>query len=75
MCLLKGPKRLSTNVYRSNYRAKDTLGLSLIPVAAELDRSLPIYKNAKDCESMGISERDYSRVRLNAHWMIECTHV
>ena len=75
MWLSKSPKRLFSNVSRSNYRAKDTLGLTLIPVAAELDRILPIYKNTKDCERMGISERDYSRVRLNTHWMIECTHV
>lgn len=55
--------------------AKDTLGLTLIPIAAELDNLLPIHKSANECKALDISERVYSRVRLNTHWMIVCTHV
>jgi hypothetical protein len=49
--------------------------MTLIPIAVELNELVPIHKDAKECEAQGISERDYLRVRLNVHWMVECTHV
>nr|POE79506.1 nitrogen assimilation transcription factor nit-4 [Quercus suber] len=59
----------------SNYRAKDKLGLTLIPIAALLDDQLPIHTNAEHCAIQGISERDYTRARLSTHWTVTCTHI
>ena len=60
---------------RSNYRAKDALGLTLVPIAAQLDNRIPIHPDADYCNSHAISQLDFLRARLNTHWMVKCTHV
>ncbi|KAM0714321.1 hypothetical protein Q7P37_010108 [Cladosporium fusiforme] len=59
----------------SNYRAKDRLGLTLVPIAAQLDKVVPKNSDAKRCAAQGVLEKDYLRARLSAHWMVECTDI
>lgn len=61
--------------HRSNYRAKDALGLSLVPIAAQLDNMIPIQPDADYCKAHGVSPSDFLRARLNTHYMVKCTHV
>ncbi|KAM0713477.1 hypothetical protein Q7P37_010439 [Cladosporium fusiforme] len=59
----------------SNYRAKDQLGLTLVPIAAQLDRQVPMHGDANVCTDKNFSEQDFVRARLSAHLMIGCTDI
>ncbi|KAK4497562.1 hypothetical protein PRZ48_012013 [Zasmidium cellare] len=59
----------------SNYRAKDRLGLTLIPIAVQLNNQLPVSENERKAVDHGVSKRVFARVRLSAHWTAKCTHI
>lgn len=49
--------------------------MTLVPTAVEFDNNTPVRAEASFCETQGISQLEYMRVRLNTHWMVRCTHV
>ena len=77
MSITRRPRLLvpCTNVYRSNYRAKDRLGLTLVPIAVELDNDVPVQVDEAWSLDVGISSQDWMRARVSAHWMVRCTHM
>lgn len=57
-----------------NYRAKDKLGLSLVPIAARLNNRLS-FDPAQNLRAPDVSERDWTRFRVATHWSVVTTHV
>jgi hypothetical protein len=49
--------------------------MSLVPIAAEFDNSIPVHADASFCAAQGISQMEYLRLRLNTHWMVRCKNV
>jgi hypothetical protein len=66
---------LFTSRSSSNYRAKDRLGLSLIPIAVRLNRDLPFNTTEERCAANDITGQDFARARLSAYWTVRCTDV
>lgn len=60
---------------RSNYRAKDRLGLTLVPIADRYDKEVPVAASKKRCAAQDITEREYARARLSAHYSVKYTYL
>jgi len=60
---------------RSYYRAKDRLGLTLVQIADRYDKEVSIHASEKTCVAQNITQHEYARARLSAHYMVEYTYL
>ncbi|KAF2169515.1 hypothetical protein M409DRAFT_52055 [Zasmidium cellare ATCC 36951] len=60
---------------KSNYRAKDRLGLTLIPIAVQLNNELPLNEYQRRYVDNDFYRRDFAVARLSTHWTAKCTHI
>ncbi|KAI5371147.1 hypothetical protein Slin15195_G020190 [Septoria linicola] len=59
----------------ANYRAKDRLGLSLVPIAVHLNNQMPLHCDEEQYETHDTEKHDFARVRLSVYWTVITTHI